>query len=66
MIKLSYRAARVNRGLNLKEASAALEIGLTTLHSYENGYTKPNAETLRKMANLYGCEVSDFREVSEE
>ena len=63
---ITYKAARVNRGFTLKEASVILGIRPATLLNYEKGYTNPKSETLRKMANLYGCEVTDFKEVSGE
>ena len=66
LLKLTYKAARVNAGLTSVEASTVLGIRPSTLSSYENGKTKPNADMLRKMANLYGCEVTDFMEVSGE
>jgi DNA-binding XRE family transcriptional regulator len=60
---LTYKGARVNNEFTLTQASHALGICTTTLVSYEKGYTKPNSEMLRKMADLYECEVSDFKEV---
>ena len=64
MLKVSFKAARVNNELTNEEASAELGIRPATLSSYERGQTKPNTDMLCKMANLYGCEISDFKEVS--
>lgn len=66
MIKISYRAARVNAGLTMVEAKEKLGIGLTMLCEYEKGTSQPKAEIVRRMAILYGCSVSDFKEMNTE
>jgi len=61
MKDISLAAARVNKELTLDEASKLLEIGRCTLFNYEKGKTVPKSTTLFKMAELYGCDVEEFR-----
>lgn len=65
-MKLSYKAARVSAGFTLETASEEIGVSISTLSSYEHGNTKPKIDTIIKMSNLYGCELSDFKEVSGE
>ena len=57
---MSLRAARVNAGLTQKEAAKALNIGRNTIASYEKYRTKPNIDTAKKMAELYGVSTDDI------
>lgn len=59
-VKITIRAARVNKGLTLKEASKALGITLVTLSNYENGKTNPNVEMAQKISQLYGIAQSNL------
>lgn len=52
-MRISYRAARVNKGLTLEEASKELGISIGCLSNYENGKTFPKVNTVYKMSNLY-------------
>lgn len=53
LIKLTLKAARVNR--NLTQEQAAMKLGITekTLFNYEQGLTFPNNEIIKKMLRLY-------------
>ncbi len=53
MFKISLRAARINAGLTQKEAAKALGVSNSTLHSWENGVTMPNAEQVKAICELY-------------
>lgn len=57
---MSLRAARVNAGLTQKEAAKALNIGKNTIANYEKYRTKPNIDTAKKMAELYGVSIDDI------
>lgn len=57
---MSLRAARVNAGLTQKEAAKALNIGKNTIANYEKCITKPNIDTAKKMAELYGVSIDDI------
>ena len=60
-MKVSYKAARINAGITQKDAADGLGITQGTLLSYEKGYREPQVDMLRRMSELYGCEVVDFR-----
>lgn len=60
-MKVSYKAARINAGITQKDAADSLGITQGTLLSYEKGYREPKADMLRRMSELYACEVGDFR-----
>lgn len=57
---MSLKAARVNAGLTQKEAAKALNIGKNTISNYEKYRTKPNIDTAKKMAELYGVSIDDI------
>lgn len=52
-IKISLKAARVNKKLKLKEAALILHITDRTLLNYETGKTIPNYEVVMKISALY-------------
>ena len=60
-MKVSYKAARINAGITQKDAADSLGITQGTLLSYEKGYRERQVEMLRRMTELYGCEVGDIR-----
>lgn len=59
-MEMSLKAARVNAGLTQKEAAKALEISKGTILSYEKYRTKPDVDTAKKIAKLYGVTVNDI------
>ena len=61
-MKVSYRAARVNAGMNLAAAANGLGVTSETLRNYELGTQAPKAGMILAMASLYGCKTDDFRE----
>lgn len=48
---------REEKGLNMKEAAAALQLPYTTYRNHEQGLREPNSETLVQIANFYGVSV---------
>lgn len=48
---------REEKGLNMKEAAARLQLPYTTYRNYEQGLREPNSETLVQIANFYGVSV---------
>lgn len=59
-MEISLKAARVNAGLTQREAAEALQISKSTILSYEKYRTKPDIDTAKKIANLYGITVNDI------
>ena len=54
MIKITLASARVNAGLDQKEAAAKLGVSNKTLSSWENGVSFPDALQIEKICELYG------------
>lgn len=54
------KAARVNAKLTQKEAAKMLGISRNTLSNYEQYKTKPDIETSKKIAALYGLTVDNI------
>jgi len=52
-LKMTLKAARVNRGLSQKEASSLLGISEDTLSNYERGKSYPDVILLKKIEELY-------------
>ena len=59
-MKITLKAARVNKGYTLEEAAKMLGITRGTLQNYEHGVTFPNGQTIEKMLKLYGAEYDDI------
>lgn len=59
MKQISLRAARVNAGLTLVEASKAIGISKYTISKYENGDAVPRWDVFCKFCKLYDC-TPDF------
>lgn len=59
-MEMSLKAARVNAGLTQKEAAKALKISKGIILSYEKYRTKPDIDTAKKIAELYGVTVNDI------
>ena len=57
---MSLKAARVNAGLTQAEAAKVLRLSKGTILSYEKYRTKPDIETAKKIASLYGVTVNDI------
>jgi XRE family transcriptional regulator, master regulator for biofilm formation len=56
------REIRERKGLSLREVAKRLGIGHAYLSRVENDKVSPNVETLAKIAEALGCEISDFFE----
>lgn len=53
MLKISLAAARVNAGLNQKDAAKALGVSNKTLCSWEQGQSFPKADKIELLCTLY-------------
>lgn len=54
MPKITLKAARVNAGLTLAEAAAALGISISTLKNWESKKSYPTQPNIEKLCSLYG------------
>lgn len=59
-MKLTLKAARVNKGLTQMDVANHLHINKGTLINYEKYRTIPDIETAKAMAALYGVSVNDL------
>lgn len=48
-----YREARQAASIRAEAAAASMGVSITTLLNWERGDTKPNADNIRDMAELY-------------
>lgn len=59
MSNQNYRKARKDASIRVETAASNLGVSITTLLNWERGDTKPNAENIRAMAELYKV-TSDY------
>lgn len=59
-MKVTLKAARINRGLTQEEASRQLGVSVETLGNYEKGITYPDIPVLKKIEKVYGVEYSNI------
>ncbi len=59
-IKLTLRAARINKGLSQKQAAQALGIAEDTLSNYERGKSYPDIKILKLIEKVYGVEYNNL------
>lgn len=60
MVKMSIRAARVNKGYSQKEAADRLGVSNKTLGNWENGITFPPADKILAICDLYGVSYDNL------
>lgn len=59
--RISYKAARHNKNLTIKEAAKALEFSESALFKYENKKMVPSWERHEKMAKFYEVPSENLR-----
>ena len=60
MVRMSIRAARVNKGYSQKEAADRLGVSNKTLGNWENGITFPPADRIQAICELYGVSYDNL------
>ena len=60
MNTLTLKAARVNRGLSVKEVADSVGVTEDTIYRYEAGKSSPKISVVVKMVDLYGVTISDI------
>jgi len=58
--KITMKAARVNAGLTLKEASQKIGVTLQTLACWESGKTSPTIKKAFKLCEVYDININDL------
>lgn len=59
-VRMTLKAARVNKGMTQKEAAKSLRISNKTLCSWENGDTMPNTKKVPEICKLYGVSYDNL------
>lgn len=59
-MKITIRAARVNKGLLIPDAAKQIGISPRSLLSYEHMITQPTISVALKMAEVYGININDL------
>jgi transcriptional regulator with XRE-family HTH domain len=59
-MKVTLKAARINKGLTQEDASKQLGVSVETLGNYEKGITYPDIPVLKKIEKVYGVEYSNI------
>lgn len=59
-MRVTLKAARVNKGYTLEEAAKKIGIGKRTLLSYEKGVTFPNQQVIDSILRVYDAGYDDI------
>lgn len=59
-MKITLKAARVNKGMTQDEAAKAFGISRNTLGNWESGKTSPDGVLLHKIGEVYECNLNDI------
>lgn len=59
-MRITLKAARVNKGLTQKEAAVALNVAKETIGRWEKGASRPKLEQIEPLCALYGVKYDDI------
>lgn len=59
-MRITLKAARVNKGMTQAEVANSLNVTKKTVHSWENGKTMPKVDKIEPLCNLYGVTYDDI------
>jgi putative transcriptional regulator len=59
-VKITLKAARVNKGLTQKEAAEKIGVTKDTISNWERGMSYPDAFTLKTIEQVYGINYNDI------
>lgn len=62
MLKISVKAARVNSGMQAKEAAKELGLSITTYSRKENGHVRFYVDEVVKLSQLFQVPIENFHE----
>ena len=57
---MNLKKFRMSNNLTQKGLAEKLKVERTTVTMWENGYSMPNIQTLKKIAEILGCSVDDL------
>lgn len=59
-MKVTLRAARINKGLTQEDVAKALNVTKKTVGSWEMGKTMPKIDKIESLCSLLGCRYDDI------
>lgn len=59
-MKVTLKAARINKGLSQEEAAKKIGVSVDTLSNYERGFTYPDIPILKEIEKVYEVEYSNI------
>lgn len=59
-MKVTLKAARINKGLNQDEAAEILGVSRTTINSWETNKTFPTVLQMKSIESAYGVRYDDL------
>ncbi len=57
---MNIKKFRMSRNLTQKDLADKLKVERTTVTMWENGYSSPSIQTLKKIAAVLNCTVDDL------
>ena len=60
MEKNKFKEFRLKASLSIKDACHLIKISRQSLSAIENGRSVPRIETVKKMTEIYKCDISDL------
>lgn len=59
-MRITIKAARINKGLRQTDVAAELNVARETVSSWEKGKTKPSLKMVEPLCRLYGVSYDDI------
>jgi DNA-binding XRE family transcriptional regulator len=59
-MKVTLKAARINKGLTQEDVAKALNVTKKTVGSWEMGKTMPKIDKIENLCSLLGCRYDDI------
>lgn len=60
-MRITLKAARINKGLTQNEVAIALNVTKKTVGSWENGKSVPNINKIEMLCELYGRKYDEIQ-----
>lgn len=59
-MRVTLKAARINKGLTQEDVAKAVKVTKKTVGSWETGKTMPKIDKIELLCNLFGCSYDDI------
>lgn len=60
IMRVTFKAARINRNLTQPELAKALGVGVRTIQNWESGASSPRADMMPEICKVLACETNDI------